>query len=116
MPALLESAVENSCKVFFPVAFVTVFRTVSFWEGMRVWVAPRSTTSGRLDWRGVLQKMGSKTLERLRVRGQIIDNKRLTVFFATFVYTAPLDHDLVCLIERARVRCHNQGVEMRTAR
>jgi hypothetical protein len=40
MPALLESAVENSCKVFFPVAFVTVFRTVSFWEGMRVWGAP----------------------------------------------------------------------------
>jgi hypothetical protein len=49
---------------------------------------PRSTTSQRLDWRGVLQKWAAN-LERLGVRGQILDNKRLTVFFATFVYTAP---------------------------
>ena len=34
-------------------------------------------------------KNGLQNLERLGVRGQILDNKRLTVFFATFVYTAP---------------------------
>jgi hypothetical protein len=34
-------------------------------------------------------KNGLQNLERLGVRGQIIDNKRLTVFFATVVCTAP---------------------------
>jgi hypothetical protein len=34
-------------------------------------------------------KNGLPNLERLGDRGQILDNKRLTVFFATFVCTAP---------------------------
>jgi len=34
-------------------------------------------------------KNGLQNSERLGVRGQIHDNKRLTVFFATFVDTAP---------------------------
>ena len=87
MPALLGIGCGKFRQSIFPVAFVTVFRTVSFWEGMQVW-GPRSTTSERLDWRGILQK-GLQNFERLGVRGQIHDNKRLTVFFATFAYTAP---------------------------
>jgi len=88
MPALLGIGCGNSCKVFFPVAFVTVFRTVSFWKGMRVWGAPGPLPLKGLTGAGFC-KNGLQNSERLGVRGQIHDNKRLTVFFATFGYTPP---------------------------
>src|ERR1700720_1070444 len=110
-----ESAVENSCKVFFPVAFVTVFRTVSFWKGMRVWGAPGPLPLKGLTGAGFCKK-GCKILSASGLEVKFMTTKDLPCFSRPLYTPLRLDHDLVCLIERARSDVTNQGAEMRTAR
>jgi hypothetical protein len=50
-------------------------------------VPPPPPPSESLDWRGVF-KNGLQNIERLRVRGQDLDFKELTGFFASGSYTA----------------------------
>src|ERR1700758_3143888 len=76
------AAVDISEKILAMSERNTACERVPFWEKCGLAKVPPSPyPSERLDWRG-FRKKGLQNIEPQRLRGQNLDNKRLTDFFA----------------------------------
>ena len=70
-------------------------------------VPPPPTPSKSLEWRGFC-KNGLQNLERVRVRGQNLESKKVTSPYEGCAHT-PFAVAMICLSRfRVKVRCHNE--------
>jgi hypothetical protein len=105
------SGCGNLPKEFLKKRLNAPFQQVLFWEkrGWEGYPLPPPPSESR-DWRGVY-KDGLQNLEPLEVRGQNLDNKELTSFFATAAYTAHALLMICFLFVERKGRCHKGAVE-----
>ena len=108
MAAARSSALwKNALNKFDLKADSSLFLLVSIWELASVWgYPPPPTPSKSLDGRGFC-KNGLQNLERVGVRGQNLESKRVTYAFGNFANTS-FAVAMICFSEfSVKVRCHN---------
>ena len=99
-------AVDISEKILAMSERNTACERVPFWEKCGLAEVPPSPyPSERLDWRG-FRKNGLQNLEPQRLRGQNLDNKRLTDFFAVAACAASALTMICLFVARVKVGCH----------